>query len=92
MLAAALANPQVMSVLFWSLVAVAGLPALIALVNPGLFARLDSRGNKWFDSAKMLAVLDKRVDIDHVLLPFSRLLGGAAVSALLALGCMLYWR
>lgn len=90
MFAVQVASPQVMTVLFWGLVAVAGLPALIALVNPRWFARLDSQGDQWIDSSKVLACLDKRVEIDHLLLPFSRLLGGAAVTALAVLGCMLY--
>lgn len=92
MLATLVADPKIMTFVFWGLVAVAGLPAVIALVNPGLFARLDSRGNRWIDSSKVLELLDKRIDVDHLLLPFSRLLGGAAVSSLLALGCLLYWR
>lgn len=92
MFAAQVAQPQVMTLVFWLLLAVAGLPALIALVNPRLFARLDSTGNQWFDSAKVLALLDRRVDVDHLLLPFSRLLGAAAVAALATLGCLLYWR
>lgn len=90
--AAQIANPALWNIVFFGLVGVAGLPALMAVVSPRTFARFARQGNQWFDSSKALACLDKRVDIDEMLLPFSRYLGAAAVVSLTALGLALYWR
>lgn len=54
---------------------------LLALVSPSLFAEVARRSGKWVDSQKVLAYLDKQVDIDSYVLPHSRMLG---ISVLLA--------
>lgn len=71
---------------FWSLLAVAGVLALIALVSPAMFRSLAEYGGRWRDSSKLLEKLDKPIDVDRLVLPYSRVLG-AAVIATIAILC-----
>lgn len=64
---------------------------LIAIVSPSRFAAIATRGNHWVDSGKYLEVLDRKVDVDQLVLPFSRWLG-VAVLASVALLAVLYTR
>ena len=64
---------------------------LIAIVSPSRFAAIATRGNQWVDSGKYLEVLDRKVDVDQLVLPFSRWLG-VAVLASVALLAVLYTR
>lgn len=71
---------------FWILLAIAGLLALVALVSPATFRSLAKFGGHWLDSSKLLARLDKQIDVDRLVLPYSRVLG-AAVIATIAILC-----
>ncbi|HEY2882929.1 MAG TPA: hypothetical protein VGJ15_10855 [Pirellulales bacterium] len=69
----------------WSLLALVGMLGFIALVSPSLFASLSRRSGQWVDTNKLAQVLDRRVDIDHYVLPFSRLLGAAVLASVAVL-------
>ena len=58
---------------------VLGLIGIIAIISPSAFQKLATRSGRWVDTNKIVQVLDKRVDIDHYVLPFSRLLGVAVI-------------
>ena len=63
----------------WTTLALLGLVGLIAVISPNRFQKLATRGGQWVDTNKLAEVLDKRVDIDRYVLPFSRLLGVAVI-------------
>lgn len=65
----------------WFLLAAAGLIGLVALVSPKTFRSLAELGGRWLDSEKLIAQLDKRIDVDRLVLPYSRWLGAAVVAA-----------
>src|SRR3954463_14689103 len=65
--------------ILWGTLGVLGLIGVIAICSPRRFAKLANGSGRWVDTKKMLEVLDKRVDIDHYVLPFSRLLGVAVI-------------
>jgi hypothetical protein len=69
----------------WSTLGLLGLAGVIAVISPSRFARLAIRSGRWVDTNKIVAVLDKRVDIDHYILPFSRLLGVAVLASVAVL-------
>lgn len=71
----------------WFLLASAGLLGLVALASPKTFRSLAQFGGQWLDSSKLFAHLDKRIDVDRVVLPYSRALG-AAVIATVAILCL----
>lgn len=75
----------------WCSLGLLGLVGFVALVSPTRFAAIATRGNTWVDSQKFLAVLDRKVDVDHLVLPFSRWLGLAVLTAAAFLAT-LYWR
>ena len=77
--------------LVWATLGIIAALGLLALVSPTRFAAVATRGNQWVDSAKYLEVLDRKVDVDQLVLPFSRWLG-AAVLASVALLAVLYTR
>ena len=61
--------------------ALVGIVGMIAILSPQRFAKLATRSGRWVDTKKALEVFDTRVDIDHYVLPFSRLLGVAVVAS-----------
>lgn len=63
----------------WFLLASAGLLGLVALASPKTFQSLAQQSGRWLDSGKLLAHLDKRVDVDRLVLPYSRFLGAAVI-------------
>ena len=63
----------------WTTLALLGLVGLIAVISPNRFQKLAMRSGQWVDTNKLAEVLDKRVDIDRYVLPFSRLLGVAVI-------------
>lgn len=75
--------------LMWVLLASAGLLGLFALINPKGFRKLSSEGSRWIDTQKLVALLDKRVDVDQKILPHSRLLGGMVVASVMVLGWLM---
>ena len=75
----------------WVLLGLCGAVGLVAIASPRTFSALTNHSSKWVDTNQLLATLDKRVDIDKYVLPFSRALG---LAVLLAVGVFayLYWR
>ena len=69
----------------WAFLATVGLAGLIALVSPRWFTQLSARSNQWVDTSRALAWLDKRIDVDPFLAPYTRWLGGAALVSVSAL-------
>ena len=67
---------------FWILLAIAGLVALVALVSPAAFRSLAEFGGRWCDSSKLLDKLDKQIDVDRLVLPYSRVLGAAVITTI----------
>jgi hypothetical protein len=65
-----------------------GLIGLLALVSPRLFESIATNSSRWVDSQKLLAVLDKRIDIDHLILPYCRVLGALVVVSVAVLALM----
>jgi hypothetical protein len=63
----------------WTTLGILGLIGLIAIVSPSRFQKIATRSGHWVDTNKLAEVLDKRVDIDRYVLPFSRLLGVAVI-------------
>jgi hypothetical protein len=68
---------------FWGVGGLFAVVGFVALVSPKHFAALGRFGNRWIDTSAVLSKLDRRVDVDDRLLPYSRFLGA---SVLLALG------
>jgi hypothetical protein len=71
----------------WGTLGVIALIGLIAVVSPSRFAVLATRSGRWVDTNKLAEALDKRIDIDRYVLPFSRLLG---VVVLIAVAVLTY--
>jgi hypothetical protein len=71
--------------ILWGTLGLLGLIGAIAVVSPTVFAKLATRSGRWVDTNKIVQVLDKRVDIDHYVLPFSRLLGVAVIASVAVL-------
>ncbi len=65
----------------WIVLGFFGALGLLALVSPRRFSSVATRGGQWVDTNKVLEQLDKWVDIDAYVLPFSRLLGVAVLAA-----------
>ena len=65
----------------WILLGLAGVFGIVALVSPKTFRPLAEFGGRWLDSDKLIAQLDKRIDVDRLVLPYSRWLGAAVVAA-----------
>ena len=66
----------------WILLALAGLVGLVALVSPKTFRSVAEFGGRWLDSEKLLAKLDRKIDVDRLVMPYSRWLGAAVVAAI----------
>jgi hypothetical protein len=73
--------------ILWGTLGLLGFVGLIAIVSTARFAKLARGGGRWIDINKFVAILDKRVDIDHYVLPFSRLLG---VAVILSVGVLVF--
>jgi len=65
----------------WFALGFLGLTGLVAVVSPKRFAALATRSNTWVDTDKLFEVFDRRVDVDRIVLPFSRVLGIAVLFA-----------
>ena len=85
----ALALPAVLQPVCWLLLAFAGAAGVVALASPRLFAILSTNGSRWVDTQKLLQVLDKRVDLDACVLPYSRVLGGLVIASVAVLGWLM---
>ena len=67
--------------LVWALLALAGSAALLAVLKPSVFQTISARSSRWIDVDRFTRKLDKRIEIDHRVLPHSRLLGAMSVAA-----------
>jgi hypothetical protein len=76
--------------ILWGALSIFGFIGLIAVVSPNRFAVLATRSGRWVDTNKVLEVLDKRIDIDRYVLPFSRLLGITVILAVAVLAYVIY--
>lgn len=65
----------------WTILTLAAAVGAIALASPRLFAKLAAFGNRWIDTSSLLAKLDKRVDVDEHLMPYSRILGAVVIAS-----------
>lgn len=82
-------NTLAIGPIVWALLGIVGAVGLLAILSPSRFSALTRRSNRWVDTSKILATLDKQVDIDQYILPFSRALG-IAVMVAVAVMAMLY--
>ena len=73
--------------LFFLLLGISALAGVIAIVSPRLFERTVALTSRTIDTKKILAVLDKPVDIDRYTLAHSRLLGVVVIAAV---GTLIY--
>jgi hypothetical protein len=81
--------PQLQSVVWIGLGAL-GAIGLLAVISPTWFRVLASRSGHWVDTEKYLRLLDKRIDVDQYVLPYSRWLGVAVLAAIGLLAAV--WR
>jgi len=77
--------------LAWLAVGLVGCVGILAVVKPSLFAVVAQRSSHWVDSNKVLAQLDRRVDVDKYVLPYSRVLGVAVLIAVVLMARLLSW-
>ncbi len=73
---------------FWVFLGFVGAVGLLALISPSAFATLAVRGGRWVDTSKVIAKLDKRIELDERVLPYSRFLGAAVLVAVAVLAYM----
>ena len=71
--------------LVWVLLGIFGGFASVAVVSPRRFAQLQERSNQWVNTNKLVALLDKRVDVDRFFMPHSRLLGVVVLASVVML-------
>jgi ribose/xylose/arabinose/galactoside ABC-type transport system permease subunit len=71
----------------WTLLGIFSGIGLVAVISPRCFSTITNQSSTWVDTNKLLSTLDKRVDIDKYVLPFSRVLG---VSVLVAVAIIAF--
>jgi len=69
----------------WTLLAIAGIFALTAILSPRLFSTLNAWSSTWIDIDRFANKLDKRIDIDPRFAVHSRPLGALTVVAAVVL-------
>lgn len=84
--------PATYSPIIWALLGLAATIGFIALASPALFAKLSGVGNRWIDTSSVLAKLDRRIEVDSRIMPYSRLLGAAVLASVSLLAFVLYGR
>jgi hypothetical protein len=80
-----LATPHPWVIGVWVLLSFCGFAGIVAVASPRWFARLSRGGSKWIDTNRVAAVLDRRIEVDQYLLPYSRWLGAAVLASVAAL-------
>ena len=70
----------------WIFLGLIGALGLLAVLSPRRFAAVANRGGLWVDTNKLLEHLDRRIDIDTYVLPFSRWLGVAVLASVAVIG------
>lgn len=88
----AFALPAIWQPVCWLLLVLCGAAGAVALASPRLFATLANNGSRWVDTQKLLQVLDKRIDLDAHVLPYSRVLGALVLASVAVLGWLLLVR
>lgn len=73
----------------FTLLGLAGLLGLLAVVSPRLFQKVAGQSGRWIDSSRALEYLDRKVDIDAYILPRSRLLGVAVLVSVAVLAYLI---
>lgn len=66
----------------WGVGGLCAVVGIVAVVSPRHFATLARFGNRWVDTSEVLSKLDRRVDVDDRVLPYSRFLGASVLVAL----------
>jgi len=77
--------------LAWLALGLVGCAGLLAVLKPSLFAIVARQSSQWVDSDKIFAQLDRQVDVDKYVLPYSRALGVAVLIAVALLARLLMW-
>jgi hypothetical protein len=80
---------QILEPALWALLCVFGLLGALALFSPRHFHRVATEGSRWIDTDRILAWLDRRYDVDSLVLPFSRVLGALVIASVIVLGWLL---
>lgn len=80
---------QTLSLGTCALLGVLAAVGLVALASPTCFSRIARRGGEWIDTQKVVDVLDKRIDIDETVLPYSRVLGFAVLASVILIASLL---
>ena len=70
----------------WLLLGLIGAIGVLAVISPKRFESLAKGGSHWVDTNKLFLKLDKRVDVDRHVLPFSRWLGAAVIASVILIG------
>src|ERR1043165_4374847 len=78
-----------MQIAVWSALGLVSVVGLVALISPRCFAVIAATSGRWVDTDKVLAKLDRPIDIDRYFLPRSRMLGAAVIAAVAILGMLL---
>ena len=65
---------------------------VVAVISPRFFAKLATKSGRWVDSARYLAALDKKIDLDRLVLPHSRLFGALVLISVSILAFMIRGR
>jgi len=65
----------------WTLLAVAASIALVAILSPRVFARLNAWSSVWIDIDRLARKSNTRIDIDDRIIPHCRLLGAIVIVA-----------
>lgn len=77
------------SPIIWFFIGILAAIGILAMASPQRFAKLAHRGGSWIDTNRALAVLDKRIDIDRHVLPFSRVLGFAVLASAILIAVLI---
>lgn len=81
-----------LEIFIWPLLAIAVFFGLLAVVSPAYFRRIADGGSQWFDTNKLISILDTPINIDKHLLNYSRVFGLAVVASSLFLGYLFVQR
>jgi hypothetical protein len=73
----------------WTVLAMLAALGALALVSPRWFTTLALRGGRWVETEPYLNKLNTRVEIDQLVLPYSRWLGAATLAAVGTFGWLL---
>jgi hypothetical protein len=81
-----------LELLIWPILVMAAFFGVLAIVSPTLFRRMSESGSQWFDTNKLISILDTPINIDKAMLRYSRAFGLAVVASSLFLGYLFIHR